>query len=266
MTTTQQGPPTTPQDRVPPAGPPDTAPTYDPRHRGLRVAGAAVVALAVVGSTVGSVPEMVRDAEVQEFALPDGTHELRISTDAGDVDVRSATADAAPGITAHKHWSFREPQARVDSSGGVTTVTMDCPGILAGAMTFGQCYADWTVSVPEDVKVVVRTHVGDVDLTDLTGELVVTSSVGDVAVNGSPSRLDVSTSVGDVTAVLRDPADLVDVSTSVGDVVLTLPGDTSYDVRASSLEPADVQVDTSQESDHEVRVESSVGAVRISSG
>lgn len=242
--------------------PPTTAPRYDPRHRPVRVAAAAGVALLTVGAAAMGVPEMVRDSRVQSFAVPEGTRELRVVSDVGDVDVRGVPDGGATGLSADKHWSFREPEARQETVGAVTTVSLECPGIA----TFGQCYADWTVAVPEDLKVVVRSTVGDVDLEGLTGDLVVTSSVGQVTVAASPSSLDVTTSVGDVSAVLGEPADRVSVRTSVGDVDLTLPGGVAYDVQASSLDPADVRVETSPGSEHEVTVESSVGSVLVADG
>ena len=242
--------------------PPSTAPRYDPRHRAVRVAAAGAVALVTVGAATMGVPDLVRDSDVQSFALPEGTRELRVVSDAGDVDVRGVAAGGQTGIDADKHWSFREPEVTLETVGAVTTVSMECRGIA----TLGQCYADWTVSVPEDLKVIVRSSVGDVDLAGLTGDLAVSSSVGAVTVAASPSSLDVATSVGDVSAVLGEPADRVSVRTSVGDVELTLPAGVTYDLRASSLDPADVLVQTSSSSEHEVTVESSVGSILVTDG
>lgn len=251
-----------PQDRVSPPPAPPSTPRYDPRHRGVRVVGAAVVGLLTLGLAVGTVPEMVRDSQTQSFAVPEGTRELRIVGDVGDVDVRGVAAGLPTGISAEKHWSFREPHARAETSDGVTTLTMDCPGFPA----LGQCYADWDVAVPEDLDVVVRTSVGDVDAAGLVGDVVVRSSVGAVAVTGTPSSLDVSTGVGDVDAVLTTPAEQVLVRSGVGDVHVTLPGDVAYDLRTKGMEPADVRVDTSSTSDYEVVLESGVGSVLVSEG
>ncbi|AXH96833.1 DUF4097 family beta strand repeat-containing protein [Ornithinimicrobium avium] len=249
---------TVPQDRVAPPPGPTSAPRYDPRHRGLRIGGAALVGLLGIGLAVSTVPEMVRDAEVQSFDLPAGTQELRIVGDVGDVDLRGVPEGGRTGISADKHWSFREPAARVESTGGITTVTMDCPEFAVG-----QCYADWDVAVPSHVTVVVRTSVGDVDADGLTGDLAVHSSVGDIAVTGSPAVLEVSTSVGDVSATLGAPADRVTLRTSVGDVALTLPGGVAYDLKAQGLDPADVRVETSPTSEHHVSVESDLGSVLV---
>lgn len=251
-----------PQDRPVPLPAPPSTPRYDPRHRGVRVVGAVAVGVLTLGLSAGTVPEMVRDSQTQTFEVPAGTRELRIVGDVGDVDVRGVAAGGATGISAEKHWSFREPRARAETSDGVTTVTMDCPGFPV----LGQCYANWDVAVPEDLTVVVRTSVGDVAASGLAGVVVVHSAVGAVTVTGAPSSLDVSTSVGDVEAVLSSPAERVLVRSSVGDVQVTLPAGVTYDVEARSMDPADVRVDTSPTSDYEVVVESSVGSVLVTQG
>lgn len=257
-----------PQDRAAPPQdrgvlpPPSGAPRYDPRHRPVRLAAAAGVGLLAVVLAAAGLPDVVRDAEVQSFELPEGTRELRIVSATGDVDVRGVGAGEAASLSADKHWSFREPEASLERAGAVTTVSVDCPSFSM----LGRCYADWTVAVPEDLKVVVRSTVGDVELAGLTGDLQVASTVGQVTVDASPASLDVATSVGDVSVVLGRPADVVAVRTSVGDVDLTLPGGVSYDVRASSIDPADVLVDTSPASEHRVTVESSVGSILVADG
>lgn len=251
-----------PQDRVPPSPAPPSTPRYEPRHRAVRVVGAAFVGLLALALAAGTVPEMVRDSQTQSFALPEGIHELRIVTQSGDVDLRGVAAGGRTGIEAEKHWSFREPQAHVETSDGVSTVTMECPGFPV----FGQCYADWDVAVPEDLAVVVRSTIGDVDAAGLTGDVVVRGSVGQVTVAGAPSSLEVTTSMGDIDAVLSSPTDRVVVRTSLGDVRVTLPADVAYDVTTKSTDPADVRVDTSPTSDHEVVVETSLGSILVAEG
>jgi hypothetical protein len=243
--------------------PPLPAPTYQRRHRGWRLAGLAAVGLLVAAGAASTVPEMVRDTQEEVFALPAGTIELDLRGDAGDIVLREAGPGREPGIVAEKHWSFREPTVEVSAAGGVTSASLDCPSLAQ----LGQCYASWTVTVPEGLKVVVRANVGDVDVAGLTGEVTVQGSVGDVQVSGAPSTLDVSTSVGSIDAALSEPASSVRLRSSVGDVDLRLPGDVAYDVQASSsLDAATVDVETSSDSDYEVDVETSVGSVSVTEG
>lgn len=250
-------------DRAPHAPPPLPAPVYHRRHRGVRLAGLAVVGVLVTSGVLSTVPQMVRDARDEAFVLPDGTVELNLRGDAGDVVVREVEDGRPTGITASKHWSFREPTARVDTAGGVTSVFLDCPP----APLVGQCYADWTVAVPAGTTVVLRAGLGDVDVSGVTGEVTVDGSVGDVRVAGSPSALDVTTSVGQVSAVLRDPAGSVRLRSDVGDIDLRLPEGVAYDVRASSpLDPATVEVETSDRSQYDVDVTTDVGSVVITDG
>lgn len=241
---------------------PLTTPTYHRRHRGFRLAGLAVVGLLVVAGTVSTVPEMVRDSVDETFPLPAGTVELDVRGDAGDVVVREVAEGRPTGITASKHWSFREPTAEVTTAGGVTSVSLDCaPGVV------GQCYADWTIAVPPGLKVVVRPSVGDVDVSGVTGDVTVNGSVGDVRVSGAPSSLDVTTSVGAVSATLREPAESVRLRSSVGDIELRLPEGVEYDVRATSpLDPATVEVPTSGQSEYDVDLTTSVGSITVTGG
>lgn len=243
----------------PPASAPP-APTYHRRHRGLRLGGLAVVGLLVAAGAASTVPEMVRDADEEVFALPEGTVELDLRGGAGDVVLREG---GEPGIVAEKHWSFREPEVRVSTVGGVTSASLDC----SSAARLGQCWADWAVTVPAGMPVVVRAGVGDVDVAGLTGAVTVHGSVGDVQVGGAPSSLDVSTSVGSVDVVLSEPASSVRLRTSLGDVDLRLPGDVAYDVDArSAVDAPVVEVETSSASEHDVEVSTSVGSVVITEG
>lgn len=245
---------------VPTVPPPLPSPTYHRRHRWLRLAGLGVVGLLVVAGAASTVPEMVRDTDQEVFVLPAGTVELDLRGGAGDVVLREG---GEPGIVAEKHWSFREPRVRVSTTGGVTSASLDC----SSPARLGQCWADWTVTVPAGVPVVVRAGVGDVDVAGLTGAVTVHGSVGDVQVSGAPSSLDVSTSVGSVDAVLSEPASSVRLRTSVGDVDLRLPGDVAYDVDAqAALDEPVVEVETSTTSGYDVDVRSSVGSVVITDG
>lgn len=251
------GPPPQPQPSAQPA------PAYHRRHRPLRLGGAALVGLLVAGGAASNVPEMVRDAEVERLALPAGTQVLDLRAAAGEVVVRAAAEGEEPAVVADKHWSLGEPTTSVTTAGGVTSVALDCPptGFV------GRCYADWDVTVPADLSVVLRTEVGDVDVAGLTGDLEVHGSVGDVTVAGAPTTLDVTTSVGRVSATLEEPPDSVRLRTSVGDVDLRLPAGVAYDlVDASALERASVDVETSGTSPHRVEVGSSLGTVRVGDG
>lgn len=246
----------------PSAPPPLPAPTFHRRHRGFRLAGLALVGLVVAAGAMSTVPEMVRDAEDEVLALPEGTVELDLRGDIGDVVVREVASGRPTGITAHKHWSFREPAVRVDTAGGVTSVSLACT-----AASVGECYADWTVAVPEGLKLVLRPGVGDVDVSGVTGEVAVHGSVGDVQVSGAPSSLEVTTSVGQVDALLREPAESVRLRSSVGDIELRLPEGVAYDVRATSpLDETTVEVQTSDESGYDVDVTTGVGSVLVTDG
>lgn len=260
MTGVQDRPVRSPQDH---AAQPLPAPAYARRHVPVRVVGGAAVALLVAGGVAATVPPMVEDAEHQVLTLPDGTVELVVLGDAGDVDVRAAAPGEEPVVTATKHWSFREPTPVVTTRGGVATVSLDCPP----AAQFAQCYADWQVAVPAEMPVTVRASVGEVDVTGLTGDVTVDGSVGDVTVTGAPTSLQVTTSVGQISASLAEPPASVELRTGVGDVQLRLPDDATYDVRATAtLDPAVVEVENDPASEHEVRVSSSVGSVLVTGG
>lgn len=259
-TTSQPQPPDL-QDSPLPVPPTAATPVYQRPHRAARIAGGSVVGLLVALGALTTVPEVVQAGAQESYAVPAGATEVHVEGDVGEVRVREVATDQPTGITVDKHWSFAEPTARVRTDGPVATASLECPD-----WSLRRCYADWTVDVHPGATVVVRTDVGDISVTGVTGVVRATSTVGDIHVTGSPTDVEASTAVGSVRLEASAPPSSLRVRSRLGDIDVALPAGVSYDVRAESIDTPQVGVVTSPSSPHVVDVATSVGRVQVREG
>jgi DUF4097 and DUF4098 domain-containing protein YvlB len=91
-------------------------------------------------------------------------------------------------------------------------------GLELASMFRGHGDTKFEVSVPQGVRVLVRTQAGDISIRGTKGEVEAHTQSGDVHVDDVANRLDVSTFSGDVRA--RGIAGDVEIGTISGDVEL----------------------------------------------
>lgn len=219
-----------------------------------------VATTVLVGAGVAAVgPELVRQTETVSFDWPAGTTRLEVTSAVGEVMVREDPS-LTPSIELEKTWAFEVPSESIETSDGVTRVTLDC---ARAAIT--RCNGDWAVAVPPGTDVVVTTTAGDVDVEGVSGTLAVSNNVGDVRVSGTPTSVDLRSNVGSVVAELDAAPDLVRVRTNVGDVDVNLPPGQSYAVQTrSDVDEVDTTVEVDPDSDHVVDLQTDLGTIRVS--
>ncbi|HEU0302066.1 MAG TPA: DUF4097 family beta strand repeat-containing protein [Longimicrobium sp.] len=93
---------------------------------------------------------------------------------------------------------------------------------------------DFTVRVPQGVKLAAYTVAGDIDATQLRSDVEVATVAGDVRVSttGSASATSVS---GDVEATFGQTREDMDFTTVSGNVIVRLAGDIGAEVEAQTL-------------------------------
>lgn len=112
-------------------------------------------------------------------------------------------------------WSVSKPKLAWSYDAGVLDLrTEDFPSL------FGHFSDSFSVLVPPDMPVVVRSGSGDITAVDLAGDLKLDTSSGTVTVYNPAGRLDLSNSSGDVV-VSGASSSVVNAGTSSGDVRLS---------------------------------------------
>ena len=188
---------------------------------------------------------------------------VELAADSADITIAASDDDKATVQVRRKYWLWKHGDAySVDN--GTLKLDGDCGW---------QCKADFAVTVPRGTKVIghngsgdisiagvsgvdAKSTSGEIDISDVTGDVKLDLTSGDVKVNNLTGKLDVKATSGDIEA-----ADLkggpVDVESTSGDLELELAEAT--DVRAKGTS-GDIRV-TAPAGDYKVSAESRSGEV-----
>jgi len=226
------------------------------------LAGVGTMLSAAVAGCSGLTPFVGQRVESSERVALEGASSLAVDVDAGDVTVRSEDRDdvavdvvkqsSSVGVDLSK-FEFRveRPDDRVRLRGAWTG-----DGGLSGGPSM-----DLDVRVPAALDVsTARTETGDVDVADVTGDVLARSSTGDVTVRSVAGAVRAETNTGDV--VVEDVEAFAGASASTGDVDVEVPavdGDTQVETSTG-----DVTAAIGSDVDALVRAETSTGDVDVS--
>lgn len=175
--------------------------------------------------------------------------EIEIRGIVGDVAAQPASGDQVEVVGRFTGDDAERLRVEVEQEGDGVVICVIYPGQRRGDGDDGPCGrgSDWegddhdidagvdfTVRVPEGVKLAAYTVVGDVNATQLRSDVEVATVEGDVRVSttGSASATSVS---GDVEATFGQTREDMDFTTVSGDVVVRLPGDVGARVEAQTL-------------------------------
>jgi hypothetical protein len=192
-------------------------PTPPPRRRGIRVAliavitGACLAVLLAVGAIALGVS--VGKAGTQDTvsrSFP-GVREIVVEADGGSVTLRAATGPDARVDTTRFWTPGYEPVVTSGVSGGVLTLTSDCPDFNIG------CETTHAITVPAGTDVRVHTIGGAIEAVGLDSPRFSADAVG-----------------GPVTASFTAPPEDVRVQTVAGPVRVTVP-QAGYRVTAETV-------------------------------
>jgi hypothetical protein len=124
---------------------------------------------------------------------------------------------------------------------GTLTIRDDCAG--RGFLGRTVCGADYDVTVPEGVALVLSTVAGDVTLDDVAQPVRAKTVAGDIDARGCLPSTDVRSVAGDVVVDTRCAPRTLFAETNVGDVHLVVPAgryDLTTDTRTGDVHVAGV--------------------------
>ncbi len=255
-----------------------------PRRRAggavLTVVGLVVALALVLAVALSAVSALVRQEVTTRDAFT-GVGAVRFDARcSGDVRVVADRALPAGAVEVdwRERWSVSRPRHDADVVDGELGLSTRCSRLSIGS----EASSDVLVRLADGARLAVDTEVGDVGVSGVTGDVTVTHGVGDVDVRGADGAVSVRNGVGDVDVAGRltsgevsagtgdvrlrssTAPDTVSVKAGTGDVVVTLPGSSTYDVRAESgVGTADVGVEDDPGSPRHVLVSSGVGDVAV---
>lgn len=232
----------------------------------------------------------------------EGVDSLVVRNEVGDVELTGTDGEEV-SITAELRTRRSERALdRIDVQTVVENGVLNVAAQVDSGFVFsGSTSVDFRIDVPTGQSPTVavdriRTDVGDVTLSNVSGDARVTTGTGDVEVDGLSGFFSAVTDVGDVTGrgllgldgvrtdvgdvdvECREMRDDVTVRTDVGDVTIRFPATTNAELDASTnvgeVRTRDLQVSVSQSGDrrlsgtlgsggHGLRVRADVGEVTL---
>lgn len=202
----------------------------------LLITGVATAASVLENSkiTASGFEQVTIDAdEIVTLEVDNAVGDIRVERGSGDEIVvnytktaRSFTKDMAREALKAIVLSVDEPSAdRVVISVNQEEDQFFC-GDRDGGFFCGSQSVDMTISVPEQVRLVISNNVGDIRVENVTArDLQITNNTGDVHVDadlGPSGDFSIETDVGDIMLVLPDDTFIdVNAETSVGDINLS---------------------------------------------
>lgn len=140
---------------------------------------------------------------------------LNIDSFGGDIEVRageSGTVRIVARRQARSEADLGRIAVNVDEHDGGLDVETHKPTTLQNASV------DLQITAPPDARIEARTGGGNVQVVDLTGEIVVNTGGGNITIDGSTGDVNARTGGGDID--IDGPAGKVDASTGGGDVTI----------------------------------------------
>ncbi|WP_250562900.1 DUF4097 family beta strand repeat-containing protein [Sphaerisporangium fuscum] len=166
--------------------------------------------------------------------------------DAGDIVVSEADGSAVK-VTETLRWSSDKPTTEHKVQSDALVMRYDCPHAL------DNCSVDYTVEVPEGLRVEVESDSGDIHLRALGNPIKAKVGSGDLEGIGlTGPEIKVEAGSGDATLGYAAVPDDIDLKVGSGDAKITLPGGPyNVDAEAGSGDVT-VSVKTDRNSPHKI--------------
>jgi DUF4097 and DUF4098 domain-containing protein YvlB len=254
------------------AAPPGEA-EATPRRRSLRARPAPWTGL-VIGSVVLLLAATVllaaawsttRTTNSTAFTaiVPGNLLRVEIQVAEGDIEILGgATPDLLVNRTDSSVFGH-SPEERRTIADGVLRIESSCPQLVVGS-----CAADYQLTVPESVSLVIVAEHGDVRLTAYRGSVRLSTLDGDLTVEAfCGSLLDATARGGGIAVTATCPPGRMTLLTTTGDVDARVPpGRYSVDVKTISGRATILGVADEPDAARRIQVLSNSGDVTVAVG
>jgi hypothetical protein len=118
------------------------------------------------------------------------TH-LVVDVDAEDV-VIVPSKDGTSGVEANLEYCGKKPEHKVVVNGSTMRLTMDC---------HSSCSGQFFITVPAQVSSDIHLGAGDIEISDLTGELDITTGAGNIRLTRVSGALNLRSGAGNIDGI-----------------------------------------------------------------
>jgi len=180
------------------------------------------------------------EAEESKMLKVDGAVTLKVVDDAGDVTITGADVEeVSVSVTktgygrnqAKAEEALKDIQYKIEQNGDSITLTFEYPEINTNINQ----QVDFTVTVPIETKVDVEASFGEVNVSNIQGEVVLDNDFGDITIDKIDGPVKVATNSGrvDMTAVKAGTAD-INLNSGFGSVNLDQVSGANIKVESNS--------------------------------
>jgi hypothetical protein len=191
-----------------------------------------VCALLVAGSalTLGVWWLVSAETSVASYAVRGSINGITLDLGAADAEIVGGGDRPAVGIRRTDEFAFgRRAESRRDARGGVLMISSRCPRTVLDV-----CSSRYRVTVPDNVRVTIRTTSGNVRFSGYRGSAQVDTGTGDISVAGFCGfALRARAQAGDVSAGASCALERLELRSRTGDVRAVVPAG-RYQVDADS--------------------------------
>lgn len=160
------------------------------------------------------------ETSVASYAVRGSVNGIELDLGGADAVIVGGGDRAEVAVRRTDEFAFgRHAVATRRATGGILAIRSRCPRAV-----FDVCSASYRLTVPDNVRVTVRTSSGDVRFTDYRGSAQVDTGTGDIAVTGFCGfSLRARTLAGNVTADASCALERLELRSRTGDVRAVVP-------------------------------------------
>lgn len=194
----------------------------------------------------------------RSYSLPAGLHTLKVNNRVGTVRVTASSGSSRVRVTEQPSGG---PTVSHKVSGSTGTLTASCSGPT-------DCHMDYLVKMPSNVALNVTGAVGKVTLQGGPTKADISTDAGQVTGSGlTRGSYTVNTKAGQVSLKFASAPSLVKVSTTAGAIGVTVPGSSSYRVKADSdVGTSDVSVHNNTQAANKIDLHATFGHISLNKG
>jgi Toastrack DUF4097 len=185
-----------------------------------RLVAASAFVLGALALVVGAWWATSSEDRVTSYAVSGALNGVLLDLGDADADIMGGGEGRPVSVRYRDSFAFgHAPVVRRDVAGGVLSVRARCP-----TQVLGTCSSRYSVTVPDNVPVTVRTRAGDVRFSDFRGSARIDTRDGEISVAGFCGfSLRAQSQTGDVQAAAVCATERMVLRSRTGDVLAVVP-------------------------------------------